>query len=96
MPYIEPERRTNLDEMIHALSARIVRPGELNYTITKLIHKHVTWHGKVTYDILNEVVGVLEGVKQEFYRKVMVPFEDEKIRINGDIDGDIYAPTLKT
>jgi hypothetical protein len=31
------------------------------------------------------LTGVLENIKQEFYRRVAVPYEEEKIVKNGDI-----------
>jgi hypothetical protein len=31
------------------------------------------------------ITGVVENVKQEFYRRVAVPYEEEKIVQNGDI-----------
>ncbi len=39
----------------------------------------------MNYSKANELVGVLECVKQEFYRRQVVPYEEEKIRENGDL-----------
>ncbi len=41
--------------------------------------------GKASYSKLAVITGVLENVKQEFYRRVGEPYEDKKIRENGDI-----------
>ena len=42
-------------------------------------------NGKVSYSLINEVTGALENAKLEFYRRVVVPYEDMKIKINGDV-----------
>jgi hypothetical protein len=37
------------------------------------------------YANFNEIMGVLSCVAQEFYRRWAVPYEDQKIRENGDV-----------
>jgi hypothetical protein len=37
------------------------------------------------YKHINEIIGVLECAKQEFYRRVAAPYEDTKIQENGDV-----------
>ena len=39
----------------------------------------------VKYEEYNSVVGVLESVKLEFYRRAVAAYEDNKIVENGDI-----------
>jgi hypothetical protein len=41
-------------------------------------------HGQ-SYSIINDIVGVLECAKMEFYRRVAVPYEDKKRTENGDV-----------
>ena len=41
--------------------------------------------GTPTYPKIAMVTGVLENIKQEYYRRVAEPYEDMKIRQNGDI-----------
>lgn len=66
-------------------------PGQLNYKITTEILKYLdeikTHIGSETncYADYNEVMGVLECVKQELYRRVVSKYEDEKIEEQGDI-----------
>ncbi len=79
MPYIAQGIRASLDDGRAATSA-----GELNYLITKLIHKYIETNG-LKYAKINDVVGALEGAKLEFYRRIAVPYEEEKIKTNGDI-----------
>jgi hypothetical protein len=81
MPYIKPEERASIDNL---LAFRPVTPGELNYAITKLVNEYVTAHGK-NYATLNAVVGALECAKQEFYRRVVAPYETQKALENSDV-----------
>lgn len=78
MPYIPPYRREDL-ETLDPHSA-----GELNYKITQTLLQYLKAQG-TSYDSLNEIVGVLECAKLEFYRRAVVAYEDEKIKENGDV-----------
>jgi len=90
MPYIKQDIRKILDPRIAALfSVMSTHPGELNYIITRLLHAHASLVG-LNYAQLNELMGVLECVKQEFYRTVVAPYENLKANDNGpitDLDG---------
>lgn len=83
MPYIAPEAR----QKIH-----VPRPnsgGELQYMIAEMINKMLL--GKknfVRYSDLEEVMGALAGAQQEFYRIVVAPYEDKKLKENGEV----YSP----
>jgi hypothetical protein len=57
--------------------------GELTYIIYKLILKYLP--KGYSYHNLSGCLGILESVKQEFYRRIVAPYEDEKIKENGDI-----------
>jgi hypothetical protein len=80
MPYIDQERRRALDHD----NASPRHAGELNYLIFHLIEDYIREKG-LHYQTLNDVTGVLESVKQELYRRLTGPYEDEKIAENGDI-----------
>jgi len=82
MPYIKQARRDELAEVDGIASPDVA--GELNYEITKLITTYVDQHG-LNYQRINDVVGALEGAKLEFYRRVAAPYENDKIKENGDI-----------
>ena len=58
--------------------------GEMNYVITMLVRTYIERHG-LCYQTLNDVVGALEGCKFELYRRVLAPYEDLKIKENGDV-----------
>lgn len=78
MPYIELKRRIDL------LHEDPKNPGELNYEITMLLKSYFYANGG-RYQQINDVLGALEGAKLEFYRKIAAPYEDEKIKQNGDV-----------
>lgn len=83
MPYINPELRIAL-EFLNPLPANA---GELNYAISHLVHRYVLEKCKngLSYQVLNETVGVLDCAKMEFYRVVVVPYEDVKRVQNGSV-----------
>ncbi len=81
MPYINQEARERL-----AADGKPEGPGELNYALTKVVDDYLCRKGGVRYAHLNEVIGTLECVKQELYRRVAAPYEDQK----RDETGDVY------
>lgn len=81
MPYITQQRR--LDLAVHPESGATT-PGELNYLLTGLCIKYLRDHG-TSYATLNAIVGVLECAKQEFYRRIALPYENAKLAENGDV-----------
>jgi hypothetical protein len=58
-------------------------PGTLNYIITRLVHWYLG--DKPNYERYNAAIGVLECAKLELYRRKVSPYEDEKIKENGDV-----------
>lgn len=80
MPYIDQHARGQLDADLHSP----FNSGELNYKITKECLRYVRIH-ELSYRTMNDVIGALECVKQEFYRRMVVPYEDGKIKTNGDV-----------
>jgi len=94
MPYIKQERRqiihAKIDELIYEiqhLEHTDLRDldGDLNYTISRLLLGVFDLKDDPKYTKFNSAVGVLESVKLEMYRRLIAPYEDEKIRENGDI-----------
>lgn len=87
MPYVKPDYRQELAKIFEGIDFyRFLpeEPGGLNYLLSILINAYVEKHG-VNYAALNEVVGALEAAKLEFYRRIVVPYEDAKIEENGDM-----------
>ncbi len=86
MPYIKKTDRAYwneyLDELLDSLGSATA--GELNYIISKIIW--TKFDDEKCYSQANMLMGVLESVKQEFYRRKVAPMEDSKIIENGDLD----------
>ncbi len=81
MPYIKQHDREIRDFSEEAYWLR--DPGQLNFAITTLIKEY--FNSNPCYQSINDVVGALEGAKLEFYRRVAAPYEDSKIKENGDV-----------
>lgn len=98
MPYISEDERPELDRSVDAMVDAIlfdVKPeemwelpkllGRINYCFSR-VAAHLTFDkGDVSYRNVAMITGVLENIKQEFYRRVASSYEDRKIRENGDI-----------
>jgi hypothetical protein len=81
MPYIKPKDRERFDEWFKSLPM-IQSPGELNYVFTMLCRFYIQGP---TYTNINDAIGALECAKQELYRRLAAPYEDKKIKENGDV-----------
>ena len=84
MPYISKKQRVNVDGPLEGLYPFIETPGEMNYAVCKLMLDFLQFHGE-SYTTYNSIIGILECVKQEFYRRMIAKYEDKKIEENGDI-----------
>lgn len=82
MPYIEQRQREQLDDLIVDFCIWDLSEGELNYLITRIIDR---WCVIKHYSTFNSAMGVLECVKQEFYRRIVASYEDKKCAENGDV-----------
>jgi hypothetical protein len=94
MPYIQnvETRKRHQKAAAIAISAgeTFATPGDLNHAITALVLEWVAQQSgggvsTATYAILNDAIGALECAKQEFYRRVVVPLEEKKRAVNGDV-----------
>jgi len=89
-PYIRKDERKAYDNLVTEIEknlASVVREnfsGHLNYVITKLISE-IIYRWPQNYDFFNTIVGVLDNVKDEFKRRILNPYEDYKIKENGDV-----------
>lgn len=81
MPYIKQNRRAFLAGLGLPEPANA---GELNYMFSVILDKY--WHSNgANYQAFNDIIGALEGAKLEVYRRKVAPYEDEKIKENGDV-----------
>lgn len=99
MPYIKENRRESLEECIKLTSDNLISninpdnteltneellaiAGDINYTFTRILARAM---GNPSYAKIAIITGVLENIKQEFYRRIGVSLEEKKIIENGDI-----------
>jgi hypothetical protein len=87
MPYIKKDQRPGIEEKllplinyVRSLSVE-EQDGAINYSVTRIL-KSVYPRRYFHY---NRALGVLSAIKEEFYRRVIAPYEDEKIKENGDV-----------
>jgi hypothetical protein len=87
MPYIKQEKRPLYKEDIESLAKKLAeqplkeQDGDLNYVVTSIMKMLY----QPRYFNYNRAMGVLEAIKQEYYRRVVAPYEDKKIEENGDV-----------
>ena len=86
MPYIKQNQRKKFEEILEYLDrfVRIETCGELNYLLTKIVLIYLNQKGE-RYQTYNDIIGVLECIKQELYRRRIANYEEKKIKENGDI-----------
>lgn len=85
MPYISELDREKFNPLIKQVVEKLRNAscGEMNYVLSSIIWK--VFDDNPSYTEGNELMGVLECVKHEFYRRKLAPYEDDKIKRNGDI-----------
>lgn len=90
MPYIDEKKKKSLEcyaaqiSNIIEIGENCASPGELNYSIIQICKGYINKKG-LNYWAINDIIGALECVKQEFYRRVAVEYEKIKIEQNGDV-----------
>jgi hypothetical protein len=84
MPYIHESSREAIDPFITPLAEQLHSPGDLNYAITRLFMQWLLDKG-IDYGNINSVAGVLQKAMAEFDERVTRPYEDLKLKQNGDV-----------
>jgi hypothetical protein len=85
MPYIKQEDRARFASILERLNEVPIRSaGELNFLVTSVVHRYLQQFPK-SYGVYNEAIGALEAAKLELYRRQVAPYEDIKIKENGDL-----------
>ena len=91
MPYVTDSNRDCVDDAIDVVLREITRiadddnlEGIVNYTVTRICNDAII-NKKPRYKKINQVLGVLEAVKLEFYRRLAANYEDEAKEKNGDL-----------
>ncbi len=89
MPYIPQADRGAYRAIVDELAGlipedRAKRPGHINYIVSLLLEK--VYGDQMRYSDHNEAVGVLSCIQLELYRRKTAPYEDIKIKEDGDLD----------
>lgn len=87
MPYIKQEQRDKLDPSIRLLIKSLQEDkdnldGNFNYAVTRLLK---SLYSPPKYATYARAMGALVCIQQEFYRKVVAPYENIKEEENGKI-----------
>jgi len=100
MPYLPKQERIELDSLIPELVDVVLASGtnpasNMNYLIAKISDEIVMRRGE-RYGLYNSLIGALECYKLEIYRRMIAPYEDEKIISNGDVYHTALHPEQTT
>ena len=88
MPYIKKEDRKKWEKIIAEVTELLKDvpkenvDGDLNYFITSVLLNNY----EKKYFNYNRAIGMLECCKLELYRNIVGPYEDEKIKENGEVE----------
>jgi len=81
MPYIENKfTRAILNEAVKQYGMLLKDKGNLNYFLHKLA-KETCW----SYEDYKNLEGKCQQALREIYRRLVAPYEDKKIKENGDV-----------
>lgn len=86
MPYLRQDCRDSVENLIRTRGLDYIplNAGEVNYIVTRLINNSLKF--ELSYAKINEMIGALECCKLELYRRTAAPYEDMKIKDNGDVN----------
>ena len=87
MPYIKEKERVKFEKVIKDLVKLLEKDkenlvGNLNYVVTSIIKR---LSKNLRYKKANEIIGALECIKLEYYRRVLAPYEEQKRKLEGDV-----------
>lgn len=82
MPYVKQQERPQLDKIVELMhETGIEANGDLNYILYAYCKRYV----KPSYNSYKNFIGELNQCATEIERRILAPYEDEKIRENGDV-----------
>lgn len=85
MPYIKKSEREKFRIILDNFGKlNITSIGEFNYLISSMLVIMIK-RVKPDYYFYNNLIGVLECIKLELYRRAITPYENSKCETNGDL-----------
>ncbi|KKL64712.1 hypothetical protein LCGC14_2162250 [marine sediment metagenome] len=98
MPYIKKEDQKlydgRLDDLCFALEEQGYIDGHVTYVLFKIMARW--FFNSPAYSTIASIRGCLAGTLSEFDRKHGFPYEDKKIRENGNVDLEQKEPLKLT
>lgn len=88
MPYIKEKDREQYDWVVEALADMLTASGvagNLNYVLFKLIVEMRKREECLSYQQISRFLAELNECSHEIRRRILQPYEDEKIYGNGDV-----------
>jgi len=83
MPYVKQEQRIELDRIVAEMALTDVKAnGDLNYILYAYCKRCVA----PSYNNYKNFCGELRQCATEIERRILAPYEDEKIAENGDVN----------
>lgn len=83
MPYIKKEARIGMDEIVNLMHRKsVIASGDLNYILFAYCKRHI----HPSYNNYKNFCGELRQCVTEIERRLLAPYEDEKIIENGDVE----------
>lgn len=95
MPYIPKDKRDKYDSVIDSLACILngldnndELSGEMNYILFRLARLlcNKTSGGKQNYARMAVIRSALAEARDEFWRRIMIPYEIKKTEMNGDVE----------
>lgn len=83
MPYIKQDDRLFFDRHLNCIDTN--NKGDLNYCVTQLALQHIKSHEK-SYTNISEAISALVNAADEIKRRLLIPYENQKIEENGDLE----------
>ena len=90
MPYVKAEDRVDIDDALRKFLMHMgpLTPGQFVYLIYQIAQWQASFGGTgdlpIGWTEASRVIADLECAKLEFYRRIIGPYEDVKIKENGD------------
>lgn len=84
MPYITPEAQEEV-RIFQQSGYKASTVGELTYAFSDTIDDYLGGKEEINFVAFAEVLGALEATKLEFYRRIVAPYEEKKLKENGDV-----------
>lgn len=81
MPYIDPDKREEVDNLVPMVSLHAPADGRLNYLLFAVCKRSIP----PSYTSYKNFCGELRQCATEIERRLLGPYEDMKIIENGDV-----------